>query len=215
MLPTTDHVEELWPTLALLGYLGQPQLLMLEIIIYTKTISSHYLFDPVIWLNDEIMYWIYELPYGRFCKIIHFEIQYAVFKDQIKSMRVLLGETGFQFTSKKNNAPYTYTSWGASAVAIHTMPLETGNVSPQTSSTGGNAVTGAGLGEGGSEGAEGTPVACQVKGLKGGRSILLSMEFPGTTYILPIGWLYITYHLLREPETAIDPFITEVHYMDF
>ena len=25
-----------------------------------------------------------------------------------------------------------------------------------------------------------------------------------TTYILPIGWLYITYHLLREPETAID-----------
>ena len=23
-------------------------------------------------------------------------------------------------------------------------------------------------------------------------------------YILPIGWLYITYHLLREPETAID-----------
>ena len=95
------------------------------------------------------------------------------------------------------------------------MPLETGNVSPQTSSTGGNAVTGAGLGEGGSEGAEGTPLACQVKGLKGGRSILLSMEFPGTTYILPIGWLYITYHPLREPETAIDPFITEVHYMDF
>ena len=26
-----------------------------------------------------------------------------------------------------------------------------------------------------------------------------------TTYILPIGWLYITYHLLREPETAIEP----------
>ena len=52
------------------------------------------------------------------------------------------------------------------------MPLETGNVSPQTSSTGGNAVTGAGLGEGGSEGAEGSPLACQVKGLKGGRSIL-------------------------------------------
>ena len=25
-----------------------------------------------------------------------------------------------------------------------------------------------------------------------------------TTYILPIGWLYITYHLSREPETAID-----------
>ena len=25
-----------------------------------------------------------------------------------------------------------------------------------------------------------------------------------TTYILLIGWLYITYHLLREPETAID-----------
>ena len=23
-------------------------------------------------------------------------------------------------------------------------------------------------------------------------------------YILPIGWLYITYHLVREPETAID-----------
>ena len=25
-----------------------------------------------------------------------------------------------------------------------------------------------------------------------------------TTYILPTGWLYITYHLLREPETTID-----------
>ena len=25
-----------------------------------------------------------------------------------------------------------------------------------------------------------------------------------TTYILPIGWSYITYHLLREPETAVD-----------
>ena len=25
-----------------------------------------------------------------------------------------------------------------------------------------------------------------------------------TTYILPIGWLYITYHLLREPETAVE-----------
>ena len=39
-----------------------------------------------------------------------------------------------------------------------------------------------------------------------------------TTYILPIGWLYITYHLLREPETAIDdissPVMTRLHRMD-
>ena len=25
-----------------------------------------------------------------------------------------------------------------------------------------------------------------------------------TTYILPIGWLYATYHLLREPGTSIE-----------
>ena len=39
------------------------------------------------------------------------------------------------------------------------------------SSTGVQAVTGAGLGEGGSEapGAEGTPPACQGKGLEGGK----------------------------------------------
>ena len=33
-----------------------------------------------------------------------------------------------------------------------------------------------------------------------------------TTYILPIGWLCITYHLLREPETAID--LTSRVYMN-
>ena len=38
-------------------------------------------------------------------------------------------------------------------------------------------------------------------------STLWWMEFPGSLnrwYILPIGWLCITYHLLREPETALD-----------
>ena len=28
-----------------------------------------------------------------------------------------------------------------------------------------------------------------------------------TTYILPIGWLYATYHLLREPETTIEQYL--------
>ena len=33
-----------------------------------------------------------------------------------------------------------------------------------------------------------------------------------TTYILPSGGLYNPYHLLGEPETAIDPIITTCHY---
>ena len=40
--------------------------------------------------------------------------------------------------------------------------------------------------------------------LIGGRYHIFSIHHLYTTYILPIGWLYITYHLLREPETAIE-----------
>ena len=38
----------------------------------------------------------------------------------------------------------------------------------------------------------------------GGRYHIIPQLAVYTTYILPIGWLYITYHPLREPETAID-----------
>ena len=40
--------------------------------------------------------------------------------------------------------------------------------------------------------------------LIGGRYPIITQLAVYTTYILPIGWLYITYHLLREPETAIE-----------
>ena len=82
-------------------------------------------------------------------------------------MRVFLGEAGFQFTSKKKQCSKYIHLEVLARLPSTQCPWAPGNVSPQTSSTGGNAVTGAGLGEGGSEGAEGTPPACQVKGLKG------------------------------------------------
>ena len=40
--------------------------------------------------------------------------------------------------------------------------------------------------------------------LIGGRYHIIPQLAVYTTYILPIGWLNITYHLLREPETAIE-----------
>ena len=40
--------------------------------------------------------------------------------------------------------------------------------------------------------------------LIGGRYHIIPQLAVYTIYILPIGWLYITYRLLREPETAID-----------
>ena len=46
--------------------------------------------------------------------------------------------------------------------------------------------------------------SCFLVPLLGGRYHIIPQLAVYTTYILPIGWLYITYHLLREPETAID-----------
>ena len=40
--------------------------------------------------------------------------------------------------------------------------------------------------------------------LMGGRYHIIPQLAVYTTYRLPIGWLYITYHLVREPETAIE-----------
>ncbi len=42
--------------------------------------------------------------------------------------------------------------------------------------------------------------------LKGGRWHIIPQLAVYTTYILPIGGLYVTYHLLGEPETTIDGF---------
>ena len=61
----------------------------------------------------------------------------------------------------------------------------------------------------------GKPFACKqyqwsfLVPLTGGRYHIITQLAIGsiyhlyTTYVLPIGWLYGTYHLLREPETAI------------
>lgn len=123
MLPTTDRCRRALTDTCTLGILGPTTTFDAgNHYIYTKTISSHYLFDPAIWLNDEILYWIYELPYGRFCKIIHFEIQYAVFKDQIKKWECFWERQDFNSHQKKTMLQI-HTSWGASAAAIHTMPL--------------------------------------------------------------------------------------------
>ncbi len=40
--------------------------------------------------------------------------------------------------------------------------------------------------------------------LKGGRWHIITIYHLYTTYILPSGVLYATYHLLGEPETTID-----------
>ena len=44
-----------------------------------------------------------------------------------------------------------------------------------------------------------------VSGSPGGRDYIIPQLAVYTTYILPIGGLYNPYHLLGEPETAIDP----------
>ena len=50
--------------------------------------------------------------------------------------------------------------------------------------------------------------------LKGGRDYITPQKAIYKWYILPIGGLYATYHLLREPETTIDVGIMPVivHY---
>ena len=47
-------------------------------------------------------------------------------------------------------------------------------------------------------------IAVSIVPLIGGRWYIITQLAVSTTYILPIGWLYITYHLLREPGNSIE-----------
>ena len=60
----------------------------------------------------------------------------------------------------------------------------------------------------------GTPIQWSfVVPLIGGRWYIIPQLAVYTTCIFPIGWLYITYHLLREPETAIDLYLYPIPFL--